>query len=53
VVVNDINSNIVSIDKLVTNTDMQTNLTMTASTDLSQALSTIVKEMANFKFNNQ
>lgn len=53
VVVSDINSNIVSIDKLATDTDHQTDLTMNASADLNEALSTIVKEIQNFKFENK
>jgi methyl-accepting chemotaxis protein len=52
VVVNDINNNIVSIDKLAHNTDKQTNLTMDASAQLTEALSSIISEIQHFKFKN-
>ncbi|MCG7895202.1 MAG: methyl-accepting chemotaxis protein [Candidatus Thiodiazotropha taylori] len=52
VVVNDINQNIVSIDQLAHDTDNQARLTMDASAELSEALASIVREIQNFKFEN-
>jgi methyl-accepting chemotaxis protein len=51
-VVNDIGKNIVSIDGLTQDTDTQVTLTMDASTDLSEALVTIIEEIQRFKFEN-